>query len=111
MPSTEPDGLWGTLDLLVLKTLSAGPMHGWGISEHVRQISEGKLELKPGSLHPALKRLEKSGLVRSEWGRTPNNRHARYYELTRSGRIAFRDELERWEQFIKAVQVVLRKTP
>jgi transcriptional regulator len=83
---SQTDALRGSLDLLVLKTLSLAPMHGWGISQRVQQISDGVLELNQGSLYPALQRLEKDGLITSEWGTTDNNRRARYYRITASGR-------------------------
>src|SRR5690606_27732948 len=83
---TQKDALRGSLDLLILKTLSLGPMHGWGISQRIQQISQGVLEVNQGSLYPALQRLEKDGLVKSSWGVTENNRRARYYEITPAGR-------------------------
>ena len=83
MPARPPtDVLRGSLDLLVLKTLSLAPLHGWGISQRVQQISDGVLEVNQGSLYPALQRLEKQGLITSAWGTTDNNRQARYYTLT-----------------------------
>ena len=85
---SQTDALRGSLDLLVLKTLSLAPMHGWGISQRIQQISDGVLEVNQGSLYPALQRLEKDGLITSDWGTTDNNRKARYYRLTASGRRA-----------------------
>ncbi len=109
MPSrTQTDALRGSLDLLVLKTLSLAPLHGWGISQRVQQISDGILEVNQGSLYPALQRLEKEGLVRSGWGTTENNRRARYYELTAAGRRALGQELESWRRFAVALETVLR---
>lgn len=108
MPSrTQTDALRGSLDLLVLKTLSIAPMHGWGISQHVRQISEGVLEVNQGSLYPALQRLEKEGLVASDWDTTDNNRRARYYRLTTTGRRALGVELESWRRFAAGLEAVL----
>ena len=104
--SAEP--LRGTIDLLVLRTLSLAPMHGWGISQRVQQISDGVLEVNQGSLYPALQRLEKDGLITSEWGTTDNNRRARYYRLTASGRRALGDELESWRRFAAGLEAVLR---
>ena len=95
----QTDALRGSLDLLIMKTLSLGPMHGWGISQRVQQISEGVLEVNQGSLYPALQRLERRGVITSEWGTTDNNRTARYYRLTRSGREALAAELEEWRRF------------
>jgi PadR family transcriptional regulator, regulatory protein PadR len=104
------DALRGSLDLLVLKTLSLSPMHGWGISQRVQQISGGELGVNQGSLYPALQRLEKGGLITSEWGVTDNNRQARYYKLTAAGRRALGDELESWKRFAAALDAVLRTT-
>ena len=102
------DALRGSLDLLVLKTLSLAPMHGWGISQRVQQISEGVLEMNQGSLYPALQRLEKDGLVTSDWDTTDNNRRARYYRLTATGRRALGVELENWRRFAAGLEAVLR---
>src|SRR5688500_3728900 len=111
MPTRPPiDALRGSLDLLVLKTLSLSPMHGWGISQRVQQISPGALEVNQGSLYPALQRLEKDGLITSEWGTTDNNRQARYYRLTAAGRRALGHELESWRRFASALDTVLRTT-
>ncbi|MBR9989818.1 MAG: PadR family transcriptional regulator [Gemmatimonadetes bacterium] len=105
---TQTDALRGSLDLLILKTLSLEPMHGWGISQRVQQSSRGVLEVNQGSLYPALQRLEKEGLVTSEWGRTDNNRRARYYRLTARGRRALGEELESWKRFAAGLEAVLR---
>ena len=105
---SQTDALRGSLDLLVLKTLSLAPMHGWGISQRVQQISDGALELNQGSLYPALQRLEKDGLITSEWGTTDNNRRARYYRITASGRKALGNELESWRRFAAGLEAVLR---
>ncbi len=105
---SQTDALRGSLDLLVLKTLSLAPMHGWGISQRVQQISDGVLEVNQGSLYPALQRLEKDGLITSEWGTTDNNRRARYYRITASGRKALGDELENWRRFAAGLEAVLR---
>jgi PadR family transcriptional regulator, regulatory protein PadR len=104
------DVLRGSLDLLVLKTLSLAPMHGWGISQRVQQISEGMLEINQGSLYPALQRLEKDGLIQSEWGTTENNRQARYYRLTPSGHRALGHEMESWRRFAAGLEAILRTT-
>jgi transcriptional regulator len=106
----QTDALRGSLDLLVLKTLSLAPMHGWGISQRVQQISNGALEVNQGSLYPALQRLEKSGLITSEWGTTDNNRRARYYKLTAAGRKALGNEMKDWQRFAAALDAVLRTT-
>jgi transcriptional regulator len=106
----QTDALRWSLDLLVLKTLSLSPMHGWGISQRVQQISDGVLEVNQGSLYPALQRLEKAGLVASDWGVTGTNRRARYYRLTAAGRRALRAELESWRRFAAALETVLSST-
>jgi PadR family transcriptional regulator, regulatory protein PadR len=109
--TTRPqnDALRGSLDLLVLKTLSLTAMHGWGISLRIQQISKGALEVNQGSLYPALQRLEKSGLIDSEWGTTDNNRRARYYRITAAGRRALGQELESWRRFAAGLEAVLRE--
>jgi transcriptional regulator len=109
-PRPQTDALHGTLDLLVLKTLSLGAMHGWGISQRVQQISKGVLEVNQGSLYPALQRLEKQGLITSDWGTTESNRQARYYKLTGAGRRALGDQLENWRRFVAGLEAVLRTT-
>ena len=110
--ATRPpkDALRGSIDLLVLKTLSLEPMHGWGISQRIQQISKGVLEVNQGSLYPALQRLEKDGLIASDWGTTANNRQARYYRLTARGRRALGEELESWQRFAAGLEAVLRTT-
>ena len=108
MPTRSPDALRGSLDLLILKTLSLAPMHGWGISQRVQQISNGMLEVNQGSLYPALQRLEKDGLIVSDWETTDNNRRARYYRLTSTGRRALGVELESWRRFATGLDAVLR---
>ena len=107
-PRPQTDALRGSLDLLILKTLSLAPMHGWGISQHVQQISDGVLEVNQGSLYPALQRLEKNGLVTSDWDTTDNNRRARYYRLTAGGRKALGVELESWRRFAASLEDGLR---
>jgi PadR family transcriptional regulator, regulatory protein PadR len=106
----QRDALRGSIDLLVLKTLSLEPMHAWGICQRIQQISKGELEANQGSLYPALQRLEKEGLVVSDWGTTDNNRQARYYRLTASGKRALGVELESWQRFAAALNAVLRTT-
>ena len=107
-PRPQTDALRGSLDLLILKTLSLSPMHGWGIGQRVQQISKDVLEVNQGSLYPALQRLEKDGLVTSDWDTTDNNRRARYYRLTATGRRALGVELENWRRFAAGLEAVLR---
>jgi len=104
------DVLRGTLDLLVLKTLALGPMHGWGISQRIEQLSRGVLGVNQGSLYPALQRLENKGWVTSAWEVTENNRRARVYSLTRKGRSALGDETASWRRYASAVEFILRTT-
>jgi transcriptional regulator len=106
----QTDALRGSLDLLVLKTLSLAPTHGWGISQRIQQMSRGVLEVNQGSLYPALQRLEKDGLITSDWGTTDNNRRARYYRITAAGRRALGQELESWKRFAAGLDAVLRTT-
>src|SRR3954469_4115814 len=98
MPPSS-DVLQGTLDLLVLKALSLAPMHGWGISQRIQQLSHDAFQIGQGSLYPALYRLEKRGMVRSEWQTTENNREAKYYRLTAAGQRALQAELRSWRDF------------
>lgn len=105
--SPKSDLLQGTLDLLILKTLVGGPMHGWGISLRIQQVSEDVLQVNQGSLYPALHRLEQQGLIAAEWGNSENNRQAKFYELTKSGRRQLVDETRNWERLSTAVARVL----
>jgi transcriptional regulator len=98
----------GTLDLLILKALSLASMHGWGISERIRQVSREALQVPQGSLYPALHRLERHGWIRATWGASDNNRRARYYELTRAGRKRLEAEAQDWDRLTTAVAHVLR---
>jgi transcriptional regulator len=101
------DLLQGTLDVLILKTLALAPLHGWGISQRIQQLSRDVLQVNQGSLYPALYRLEAKGWIRSEWGSSENNRRARFYELTRAGRRQLAEETQSWERFAAAVSRVL----
>jgi transcriptional regulator len=102
------DVLQGTLDLLILRTLTLQPMHGWGIAQRIQQLSRDVLQVNQGSLYPAVHRLEQKGLIASEWGTTENNRRAKYYQLTATGQRQLAKELESWERFTGAVQLVLQ---
>lgn len=97
----------GTLDLLILKSLSLGPMHGWAISERLHQVSRETISIPQGSLYPALHRLERRGWIAAEWGASDNNRKAKYYELTRAGRAQLAAEREAWGKLARAVALVL----
>ncbi len=103
------DLLQGTLDLLILKTLALGPMHGWAISQRIEQVSSDVLRVQQGSLYPALHRLERHGWVRARWGASENNRRARYYELTATGRKQLEVETSNWAKLAAAVAQVLQE--
>jgi transcriptional regulator len=108
---TQPERiqlLQGTLDLLVLRTLVFGPQHGHGIITAIRQSSEEVLLIDNGSLYPALQRLERAGLISSEWGTSANNRRARFYRLTRAGRARLSAETSKWQKMVRAVGRVLK---
>lgn len=107
MGKGKPDLLHGTLDLLILRSLSASPMHGWAISKHIQQISEAVLEVNQGSLYPALYRLEDRGWISAEWGITETGRRAKIYSLTRQGRSRLSEETSQWEAFSSAVNRIL----
>jgi PadR family transcriptional regulator PadR len=97
----------GTLDLLILRTLSLGPNHGWAISERIHQISSKVLQVQQGSLYPALHRLERRGWIKARWGASDNNRRAKYYELTTAGRKQLETEKSQWKKLSAAVAQVL----
>ena len=108
MNKTQTDLLQGTLDLLVLKTLQAGPTHGWDIAQRIQQVSRDVLRVGQGSLYPALHRLEARGWISSDWGASDNNRRAKFYRLTSAGRKQLAAETESWERFTKAVDLILK---
>jgi PadR family transcriptional regulator PadR len=105
------DLLQGTLDLLILKAVSLGPLHGYGVLLRIQQISSDRLQIQQGSLYPALYRLEHQGLLTSEWGQSENKRKAKYYRLTAYGRRALRIETDYWDEMSDAIAAVLRATP
>lgn len=104
------DVLRGTLDLLILKTLTVEPMHGWGISQRIQQHSRSVLDVNQGSLYPALQRLEQKGWIDSEWRASDNNRRAKYYRLTAKGRRALGAETDSWRRYVIAVEDILAIT-
>lgn len=108
-PST--DLLQGTLDLLILQTLASGPMHGWGVAQRIQQISKDMLQIGQGSLYPALHRLEYKGWISADWGNSENNRRAKFYELTETGRKQLETELETWTRLSEAIGLVLGRFP
>lgn len=99
--------LQGTLDLLVLRSLELGPMHGLGISDRIKQVTQGVFAVKPGSLFPALYRLEQNGWIEGEWGESDNNRKAKFYSLTRAGRAQLDKEKRNWQRQFSAVNRLL----
>ncbi len=105
------DRIQGTLDMLILKSLTRGPMHGWAVSYHIRQTSGDVLRVNQGALYPALHRLEDRGWVRAEWGVTEQNRRARFYALTPAGRRQLARDTEGWLQFVRAVHDVMQLDP
>lgn len=108
MAPSRLDLLQGTLDLLILRTLAVGPMHGWAISQRIQQISQEVLRVNQGSLYPALHRLEAAGWIEAEWGRSvEHNRQAKFYRLTPTGRRQLREETAQWERMAAAVQRIL----
>lgn len=107
MSRDSADVLRGTLDLLILKTLTLEPMHGWGIGARIQQVSRGVLDVNQGSLYPALQRLEQKGWIGSEWRASENNRRAKYYQLTTSGRRAVGAETSSWRRYVQAVELIL----
>jgi transcriptional regulator len=102
--------LQGTLDLLILQTLAAGPMHGWGVAQRIQQVSNEVLQIGQGSLYPALHRLEYRGWIQADWGSSENNRRAKYYALTATGRKQLEEELESWERLSAAIALVLGRS-
>jgi transcriptional regulator, Acidobacterial, PadR-family len=97
----------GTLDLLILRTLAPGPLHGWAISERIQQVSRDVVQVPQGSLYPALHRLERRGWIKAQWGTSDNNRKAKYYELTKRGRARLETEISAWRKLSAAVAQVL----
>lgn len=111
MPSKPVDLLQGTLDMLILKAISLGPLHGYGILLRIQQISNDALQIPQGSLYPALYRLEHRGWVDAEWGESENNRKAKYYNLTAAGRKQLRTETTEWSRQSEAIASVLNAQP
>jgi transcriptional regulator len=106
-PLEKADLLQGTLDLLILKVVALGPIHGYGISQRIRQISAEVLQVQQGSLYPALHRLEKRGWIESDWGESDNGRQAKFYRLSAQGRSQLADEERTWNRLSKAVALIL----
>ena len=105
------DLLQGTLDMLILKAVSLGPLHGYGVLLRIQQISKDRLEIQQGSLYPALYRLERQAWIASEWGESENNRKAKFYRLTAAGRRQLQSETEKWIRMASVMAGILRTTP
>jgi PadR family transcriptional regulator PadR len=110
MPPEKSDLLQGTLDLLVLKALAGGPLHGLGVSRRISLVTRGAFDVKPGSLFPALNRLEENGWVAASWGRSENNRRARFYTLTRAGQKQLAAEAKEWARVSAAIGLALESS-
>jgi PadR family transcriptional regulator PadR len=110
-PSEQLDLLQGTLDMLILKAVSLGPLHGYGVLLRIQQISGRELLIQQGSLYPALYRLEHQGAIASEWGESENNRRAKYYQLTAAGRDRLDAETSKWNRMSGIIDGILRATP
>lgn len=108
MATTKSELLQGTLDLLILKTLSAGPMHGYAVVQRIQQRSNDVLVVEEGSLYPCLYRMEEKGWITAEWGKSDNNRRAKFYSLTRAGRKQLEEETAIWERVCRAITLVLQ---
>jgi PadR family transcriptional regulator PadR len=108
MPGPSLPLVQGTLDLLVLRTLASGPMHGYGVATKVRERTGGELSIEDAALYQSLHRLDRQGLVDAEWGPSENNRRARYYTLTAAGRKRLREETSNWRRYSRAVEAVLQ---
>jgi PadR family transcriptional regulator, regulatory protein PadR len=106
--SKPTDLVQGTLDLLILKTIALEPMHGWAIAQRIRQLSKAVLQVNQGALYPALHRLEHQGWISAEWGESENNRRAKYYSLTKSGKKYLQSEHANWERLSAAIGLVLK---
>jgi transcriptional regulator len=108
MPTTKAELLQGTLDLLILKTLTIGPMHGYAIVQHIQRRSDEVLVVEEGSLYPCLYRMEEKGWITASWGKSDNNRRAKFYSLTRAGRRQLEEETAIWERIHRAITLVLQ---
>lgn len=108
MPNEKSDLLQGTLDMLILKIVALGPVHGYGISQRIRQISKDVLQVQQGSLYPALHRLERRGWLDAEWGESENGRQAKFYKLSARGRKQLTEEQENWQRLAGAVSLIMR---
>lgn len=102
------DLVQGTLDLLILKTISLGPKHGWAIAKRIQQVSEEVLQVQQGSLYPALHRLEQQGWIRASWSQTETGRQAKFYSLTEAGRVQLEKELAQWERLSNAINLIAK---
>jgi len=111
MDKKQMELLQGTLDMLILKAVSLGPLHGYGVLLRIQQISKDRLEIQQGSLYPALYRLEHQGWITSEWGESENKRKAKYYRLTEAGKRKLQTEAEKWNRMADVIAGILQSTP
>ncbi|MFZ0821162.1 MAG: PadR family transcriptional regulator [Candidatus Acidiferrales bacterium] len=107
----QPDLLPGTLDMMILKAISLGPLHGYGVLLRIQQISRDRLQIQQGSLYPALYRLEHNGWIAAEWGESENNRKAKFYRLTASGKRKLQTEADKWNSMADVIAGILHSTP
>src|SRR4029453_4405745 len=107
--SDQTDVLQGTLDLLIMRTIALEPMHGWAIAQRIQQVSDDLLRVRQGSLYPALHRLQHQGVISADWGASENNRRARFYSLTKAGRVQLAIEVSKWERLSAGVNLVLQR--
>ena len=107
MANRKRELLPGTLDMLILKTLSVQTMHGYGVAQHLLALSRDVIQVEEGSLYPALQRMRQKGWIKAEWRQTPNRQRARYYSITKLGRKALGEEVEKWRRFAEAIALIL----
>ena len=107
-PNAKRELLPGMLDMLILRTLSVQPMHGYGIAQHLQRVSDDVIRVEEGTLYPALQRIRQKGWIRAEWGQTPNNQRARYYTITAAGRRQLGEQEDRFEELMAAVRRIMR---
>jgi len=111
MPDSKAELLQGTLDMLILKALTQGPVHGYGIARWIQNTTDDQLQIEEGSLYPALYRMDRRGWIESEWGTSENNRRAKFYKLTPKGRAQLKEQVAGWQRFVSVVALILEPQP
>ena len=111
MPDSKAELLQGTLDMLILKALTQGPVHGYGIARWIQNTTDDQLQIEEGSLYPALYRMDRRGWIESEWGTSENNRRAKFYRLTPKGRAQLKEQVAGWQRFVSVVALILEPQP